>query len=183
MVTRTTSPTWKHIKKHPKLRRNCQRNITLFNPPYSKNIESKVGKYFLSFINQHFPKTWQIRSTKSSTETLSNWAKAARAMSKPPSLTNPKLKPTNSENQVMKQNALLIAEIKILAPQMEIVTHTRSFTKQRSTTIIHRRNIHWSHFVYVTQNFNHDMGTTLALSKMNDLKNTTKFSKYMLYCL
>ena len=40
----------------PRTRRNRQRNITWFNPPYSQNVETKVGKCFLSLIDQHFPK-------------------------------------------------------------------------------------------------------------------------------
>ena len=41
----------------PKARRNRQRNITWFNPPYSQNVETRVGKCFLSLIDQHFPKS------------------------------------------------------------------------------------------------------------------------------
>ena len=40
----------------PRTRRKRQRNITWFNPPYSQNVETKVGKCFLSLIDQHFPK-------------------------------------------------------------------------------------------------------------------------------
>ena len=36
-------------------RRNRQRNKTWFNLPYSKNVETKVGKCFLSLVDQHFP--------------------------------------------------------------------------------------------------------------------------------
>ena len=43
------------IPDAPKTRRNRQRNITWFNPPYSKNVETKVGKCFLSLIDHHFP--------------------------------------------------------------------------------------------------------------------------------
>ena len=38
-------------------RRNRQRNITWFNPPYSQNVETKVGKCFLQLIDLHFPKS------------------------------------------------------------------------------------------------------------------------------
>lgn len=41
----------------PKARRNCQRNVTWFNPPYSQNVETKVGKCFLSLIDHHLPKS------------------------------------------------------------------------------------------------------------------------------
>ena len=38
-------------------RRNCPRNILWYNPPYSKNVKTNVGKCFLSLIDQHFPKS------------------------------------------------------------------------------------------------------------------------------
>ncbi|PFX19719.1 hypothetical protein AWC38_SpisGene15848 [Stylophora pistillata] len=41
----------------PRPRRNRQRNITWFNPPYSKNVETNVGKCFLALIDKHFTKT------------------------------------------------------------------------------------------------------------------------------
>ena len=37
-------------------RRTRQRNIIWYNPPYSRNVETNVGKCFLSLIDQHFPK-------------------------------------------------------------------------------------------------------------------------------
>ena len=38
-------------------RRTRQRNIFWYNPPYSRNVETNVGKCFLSLIDQHFPKS------------------------------------------------------------------------------------------------------------------------------
>ena len=38
-------------------RRNRQHNIIWYNPPYSRNVETKVGKGFLSLIDQQFPKS------------------------------------------------------------------------------------------------------------------------------
>ena len=38
-------------------RRTRKRNIIWYNPPYSKNVETNVGKCFLSLIDQHFPKS------------------------------------------------------------------------------------------------------------------------------
>ena len=37
-------------------RRTRQSNIIWYNPPYSRNVETNVGKCFLSLIDQHFPK-------------------------------------------------------------------------------------------------------------------------------
>ena len=38
-------------------RRTRQRNIIWYNPPYSRNVETNVGKCFLSLIDQHFSKS------------------------------------------------------------------------------------------------------------------------------
>ena len=34
-----------------------QRKIIWFNPPYSVNVETNIGKSFLKLIDKHFPKT------------------------------------------------------------------------------------------------------------------------------
>ena len=33
-----------------------QKNILRFNPPYSKTVKTKIGKFFLQLIKKHFPK-------------------------------------------------------------------------------------------------------------------------------
>ena len=38
-------------------RRNRPRNILWYNPPFSKNVKTNVGKCFLSLIDQDFPKS------------------------------------------------------------------------------------------------------------------------------
>ena len=38
-------------------RRNRPRNILWYNPPFSKNVKTNIGKCFLSLIDQHFPKS------------------------------------------------------------------------------------------------------------------------------
>ena len=38
-------------------RKNRPRNILWYNPPFSKNVKTNVGKCFLSLIDQHFPKS------------------------------------------------------------------------------------------------------------------------------
>ena len=45
-------------QKHDQKKDNSQqpkRQIMWFNPPYSKNVTTKVGKFFLSLIDKHFP--------------------------------------------------------------------------------------------------------------------------------
>ena len=38
-------------------RKNRPRNILWYNPPFSKNVKTNVGKCFLSLIDQHIPKS------------------------------------------------------------------------------------------------------------------------------
>ena len=45
-----------------------QRKIIWFNPPYSMNVETNIGKTFLKLIDKHFQKP--TSSTKYSTETM-----------------------------------------------------------------------------------------------------------------
>ena len=41
-------------------KRRRQRNTIWFNPPYSKNVQTNVGKYFLYLLNKHFPKDHKL---------------------------------------------------------------------------------------------------------------------------
>ena len=36
-------------------RKNRKRNIIWFNPPFSKNVTTNIGKYFLHLVQKHFP--------------------------------------------------------------------------------------------------------------------------------
>ena len=43
-------------ERRNKKRRNHQRNITWFNPPFSKNVPTNVAGKFFHLIDKHFPK-------------------------------------------------------------------------------------------------------------------------------
>ena len=60
-ITRHTAGTWR------------QRNIIWYNLPYSRNVETNVGKCFLSLVDQHFPKCNSLHKIfNRNTITLSN---------------------------------------------------------------------------------------------------------------
>ena len=46
-----------YITDHSKTnnRRSRRRNITWFNPPYSTNVSTKIGKEFFKLLDKHFP--------------------------------------------------------------------------------------------------------------------------------
>lgn len=48
---------YRNAPPETKQRKNRPRNITWFNPPYSQNVKTKVGKCFLTLIDKHFPKS------------------------------------------------------------------------------------------------------------------------------
>ena len=50
---------YKNYNKAPKKRR---RNITWFTPPFSKNVETNIGKLFLKMVDKNFPLQHKYRS-------------------------------------------------------------------------------------------------------------------------
>ena len=38
-------------------RRNRKRNIIWFNPPYTKSVETNIGRTFLNLVKKHFPQS------------------------------------------------------------------------------------------------------------------------------
>ena len=47
--------TYTHEDASQRTRRNRQRNIIWFNPPFSKSVNTNIGREFLSLIDKHFP--------------------------------------------------------------------------------------------------------------------------------
>ena len=41
--------------QEPTRRKNRKRNIVWFNPPFSENVETNIGRTFLRLLNKHFP--------------------------------------------------------------------------------------------------------------------------------
>ena len=46
----------KHNPNKKTKQKNRKRNIIWLNPPYSKNVATKVGHYFLKLLDKHFPR-------------------------------------------------------------------------------------------------------------------------------
>ena len=45
-----------HYEKQQRTRKNRNRKITWFNPPFNKNVRTNIGKIFIKLIKKHFPK-------------------------------------------------------------------------------------------------------------------------------
>ena len=43
-------------------KRKRKRNIIWFNPPYSKNVKTNIGKTFLQLLSKHFPKDHKMHN-------------------------------------------------------------------------------------------------------------------------
>ena len=52
---------FKPPQRAPSQRRNRSRNIIWFNPPYNKNVKSKIGREFLRLIDNCFPAGHKLR--------------------------------------------------------------------------------------------------------------------------
>ena len=56
--------TWMDMEETQQKKRKCRtRRITWFNPPFSVNIKTNVGKEFLLLLDKHFPKGHFLHST------------------------------------------------------------------------------------------------------------------------
>ena len=73
LVTKNTSPVYNNALKFsgcneniqftstPLPRRNRNRKIKWFNPPYSVNVKTNIGRIFLHLIEKHFPQHQKYR--------------------------------------------------------------------------------------------------------------------------
>ena len=49
-------------KKYEKPGRTRKRNVMYFNPPYSENVKTNIGKEFLKLVSRHFPPEHQLHN-------------------------------------------------------------------------------------------------------------------------
>ena len=47
-------------RKEQKKKNNRTRKVIWFNPPYSKQASTNIGKRFLNLLDQHFPKQYRL---------------------------------------------------------------------------------------------------------------------------
>ena len=76
-------------------------HLLWFNPPYSKNVATNIGKSFLKLIDKHFPEGSQLNkifnrnTVKVSYSCMSNVASIIKSHNKKVSSTN--LRPTRKD--------------------------------------------------------------------------------------
>ena len=59
-TTLTYEPTNQDDNRINSQRRNRQRNVIWYNPPYSRNVRTNVGRDFLQLIDKHFPPSHKL---------------------------------------------------------------------------------------------------------------------------
>ena len=47
-------------RKEQKKKNNRTRKVIWFNPPYSKQVSTNIGKRFLNLLDQYFPKQYRL---------------------------------------------------------------------------------------------------------------------------
>ena len=108
-------------RKPPKRQR--KRNIIWFNPPYSKNVKTNIGKIFIKLINKHFPRSSDLhkifdRNTlKLSYSCTENMAQIIRNTTKA----------SSTQREYLRPHAT--AERNVIAPSAEIALPAVPFTK------------------------------------------------------
>ena len=50
----------KYAKDEAKSNRNRNRKIIWFNPPFSQNVKTNIGKTFIKLVKKHFPKDHKL---------------------------------------------------------------------------------------------------------------------------
>jgi hypothetical protein len=59
-TTLTYTPASRNDQTATHNRNRRKRNITWYNPPYSKSVQTNIGQKFLTLIEQHFPKNHEL---------------------------------------------------------------------------------------------------------------------------
>jgi hypothetical protein len=94
-------------------RRNRQRNIIWFNPPFSKSVNGNIGREFLSLIDKHFPLQHKLhkifnRNTLKISYSCTNYVKSIITKHNPHIIRN-------SQSQNIRKLTTVTATTKTLA--------------------------------------------------------------------
>ena len=154
LTYRKPAPDTKHRKNRP-------RNIAWFNPPYSQNVKTKVGKCFLTLIDKHFPKSNPLHKILNRNSLKLSYS----------CMNNVKAIILNHNKAVISRSSNLPVQTintcncgdKGPALWTEIATSGISYTKQKSW---HRTRSKLT-LVFVTHHSNRITETTLAPLEMN----------------
>ena len=98
-----------------------KRKIIRFNPPFSKNVSTKIGKYFLSLLDLHFSRNhiysniFNTKKIKVSYSCMQNIKSV-----------------TNNHHMKVLNNTAAVVETRTIALYMENASPQTSFTKHRS---------------------------------------------------
>ena len=129
MATNTTCHS-KHqlLMRHERARTVKKTSCSQVNPPYSHNVETKVGKCFLQLIDQHFPKTDPLQKIFNRYTLKLSYS----CMSNVKTIFS-----SHNKAQINKPSTTVIADKRIPAHLREIVTSGTLSIKQRSR--LHRQ--------------------------------------------
>ena len=151
-------------------RRNRQRNIVWFNPPWSKNVKTDIGKSFFKLLEKHFPENHILRpiinrnKVKLSYSCMANVNRIIASHNKRV-LVGGQNEPQecDCENQQCPVDGLCKSEgVVYQATVMENNATTDSFIGLTERRFINRYNEHYTNF------------------KTRNPKNSTKLSKKIL---
>ena len=109
-------------------KRKRKRKIIWFNPPYSKNVKTNIGKIFFKLLHKHFPpshsfhKIFNKKSVKISYSCMCNMSSIISGHTVPLSIHQ-------------KQVSVVTVEIEVCVRCKTNVLHQISSTRQKSPTL------------------------------------------------
>ena len=141
-------------KADKKKKKNRKRKIIWFNPPYSKNIKTNIGKEFLKIVNRNFPKRNKLHKifnrnsikisyccTKNMSAKISSHNKSMMLKNEEENATEMdklcncrKKEECPMDNQCLKSNVVYRAKVNTEDATKEYIGCTSNTFKERYTT-------------------------------------------------
>lgn len=120
-------------------RKNRKRNIIWYNPPYSKNVKSNIGKQFLKLVNKHFDKNHKYHKIFNKNNVKISYS-CMDSMKKILNAHNKKISSTNNDETARtcncKNKNTCPLEGKCLSANIVYSAEVKSFDNQPSKTYI-----------------------------------------------
>ena len=125
-------------------RKNRQGNIIWFNPPYSMNVQTNIGREFLNLVSKHFPKKHRynkifnkntVKVSYSCTDNLQTIIKKH----------NRKILETTTNTTISTEKKLQLQEKERLPPEKQLPDLKRNLQRQRNNRKRRSRDeLHWT---------------------------------------
>ena len=125
-------------------RKNRQRNIIWFNPPYSMNVQTNIGREFLNLVSKHFPKKHRYNKifNKNTVKVSYSCTDNLQTIIKKHNRKNPR---DDYEHDNLNGKKLQLQEKERLPPEKQLPDLKRNLQRQRNNRKRRSRDeLHWT---------------------------------------